>query len=102
MKRACLFNKFTNMFRTQFNYEKASPTFVVCDALVEVLDFDTTIEPNNVKSTDNKGTYTNTDSPVSPFPQSAVNLNLSPSEVATFYKNVMQQETNVNSTNQNE
>ena len=90
------------MFRTQFNYEKASPTFIVCDPLVEVLDFDTKIEPNNVKSVDNKGNYTNNESPLSPFPQSAVSLNLSPREVAQFYNSVMQQETNVKQTSQNE
>lgn len=90
------------MFRTQYNYEKASPTFIVCDPLVEVLDFDTKIEPNNVKSIDNKGNYTNDENPLSPFPQSAVSLNLSPREVAQFYSNVMQSETNVNQTQKNE
>ena len=88
-------------FRTPYNYKKASPTYYVCEPLVEVLDFDTKIEPNNVKSADNKGVFTNNDSPVSPFPQSAVSLDLNPREVANFYNKVMQQESQVKEPLQN-
>ena len=87
-------------FRTPYNYKKASPNFFVFDdEICEVLEFDTSIEPNKVNSAELKGNYTNSANPLSPFPRSAVSLSLSPFEAKDFYNQVSQVDTNVQQTN---
>lgn len=77
------------IFRTPYNYKKSSPNFIVFDdELCQVLEFDTSIEPNKINSSENKGKYTNSANPLSPFPRSAVSLDLSPRQAAEFFNSV--------------
>lgn len=89
--------------RSPYNYKKLSPTFYEFDdSLCQVLEFDTSIEPNKVNSTELKGNYTNSSNPLSPFPRSAVSLSLSPFDAKDFFNQVSETETNVQQTNINE
>lgn len=88
--------------RTPYNYEKSSPHFCAFDdEISQVLEFDTSIEPNKVNSSELKGNYTNSANPLSPFPRSAVSLSLSPFEAKEFFNSVNESEANVQQTENN-
>lgn len=86
--------------RTPYNYKKSSPRFCEFDdEICQVLEHDTSIEPNKINSSELKGNYTNSANPLSPFPRSAVSLSLSPFEAKEFFNSVNESETNVQQTN---